>query len=313
MTFGIEVYRGSVATWEADEMGHMNVRFYLAKAEEGLAHLSAALGLGGAYRRQEGRGLIAKAHHNVRFQRELLPGRGITIRAGVLEMKDESLTVYQEMRPTWGAGTDEGAPNATFIVELAHVNLETRRPHPLPEETRAKAATLMMTVPAHGAPRGLAMGPVRASASLADAEALGLVEIYKGAVSPAHTGLDGFVRPSAMMGFISDGIASLIAAFNPGRRDPGTSRIGGAALEYRFIYRNTLEAGDLVTIRSGLISVGEKTQTYGHWILNAETGAAVATAEALAVSLDLDARKVVAIPPENRAAMERFLIPGFSA
>ena len=33
----IEVYRGSINTWECDEMGHMNVRFYVAKMMEGLA------------------------------------------------------------------------------------------------------------------------------------------------------------------------------------------------------------------------------------------------------------------------------------
>ena len=35
---GPVVWRGGVNTWECDEMGHMNVRFYLAKAMEGLPH-----------------------------------------------------------------------------------------------------------------------------------------------------------------------------------------------------------------------------------------------------------------------------------
>ena len=33
----IELYRGSINTWECDEMGHMNVRFYVARMMEGLA------------------------------------------------------------------------------------------------------------------------------------------------------------------------------------------------------------------------------------------------------------------------------------
>ena len=40
---GIEVWRGCVNTWECDEMGHLNVRFYVARAMEGLVGLAAAL------------------------------------------------------------------------------------------------------------------------------------------------------------------------------------------------------------------------------------------------------------------------------
>ena len=35
----IEVLRSGVNTWECDQMGHMNVRFYVAKMMEGLAEL----------------------------------------------------------------------------------------------------------------------------------------------------------------------------------------------------------------------------------------------------------------------------------
>ena len=33
---GLEVWRGSVNTWECDQMGHLNVRFYVARSAEGL-------------------------------------------------------------------------------------------------------------------------------------------------------------------------------------------------------------------------------------------------------------------------------------
>ena len=46
----IEVYRGSINTWECDEMGHMNVRFYVAKSMEGLAEFAHAVGLEHAFR-----------------------------------------------------------------------------------------------------------------------------------------------------------------------------------------------------------------------------------------------------------------------
>ena len=42
---GVEVWRGSVATWECDAMGHLNVGFYVAKSMEGLVGLAAELGM----------------------------------------------------------------------------------------------------------------------------------------------------------------------------------------------------------------------------------------------------------------------------
>ena len=45
----LEVWRGAVNAWTCDEMGHMNVRFYLAHALEGLAGVALALGLDDAY------------------------------------------------------------------------------------------------------------------------------------------------------------------------------------------------------------------------------------------------------------------------
>ena len=45
MSLMIETVRSSVQTWECDQMGHMNVQFYVARETEGIAALSGALGL----------------------------------------------------------------------------------------------------------------------------------------------------------------------------------------------------------------------------------------------------------------------------
>ena len=49
----IPSYRGAVDAWECDQMGHMNVQFYMAKASEAFGHLQNALGLSPARIRQE--------------------------------------------------------------------------------------------------------------------------------------------------------------------------------------------------------------------------------------------------------------------
>ena len=41
----MEVWRGGVSAWECDEMGHLNVRFHVSRALEGLGVLAELLGL----------------------------------------------------------------------------------------------------------------------------------------------------------------------------------------------------------------------------------------------------------------------------
>jgi len=59
----IEVARSSVQTWECDQMGHMNVQFYVARASDAAFYLRHALGLSPSRVRAEGRAMIALEEH----------------------------------------------------------------------------------------------------------------------------------------------------------------------------------------------------------------------------------------------------------
>ena len=79
--------------------------------------------------------------------------------------------------------------------------------------------------------------------------------------------------------------------------------MGGAVLEYRIVYRAHPRAGDRFEIRSGLAGVDSRTQRIVHWMLDPATGLAWGSAEAVAVALDLDARKIIDISDEDRALL----------
>jgi acyl-CoA thioester hydrolase len=66
--------------------------------------------------------------------------------------------------------------------------------------------------------------------------------------------------------------------------------------------------GDMTAVYSGLKEVAEKSITLRHWLLNPLTGEPWCICEALAVTLDLKARKIVANPPRAKAALEAMLI-----
>lgn len=301
MAAPIEVYRNSVQAWEIDQMGHMNVQFYVDKSVSALAIFSHHLGLGPDFTGREGARLVAREHH-IRFLREQLPGAPLRVVSGVLAAAPDRLRIYQEM-----TNAASGEVAATFVIEAELLDIQSREARPLPGTALAAAEGLLMELPAHGAPRGLQLQPPRQSPTLAEADALGMLTTYHSMVSPAMCDADGWLATRAYMGVVSDSIPNLLVQiYGVDRSQIG---IGGAALEYRFAYRRAVRAGDLITLRSGIKQVGSKTYVFVHWLFDLTTGEALATAEAVAVMLDLKARRAIEIPAEFRELLERHMHP----
>ena len=136
MTDGVELWRGCCNAWECDEMGHMNVRFYLARAHEGLAGLLAAMGMEGALRQGAEATAIAMDHH-VRFLREARAGAPLVMTGGVLTLQETDARLVQIIRHV---GSGEIAAAIQTVVR--HVAGREARAFPWSESTRRRAARL---------------------------------------------------------------------------------------------------------------------------------------------------------------------------
>jgi acyl-CoA thioester hydrolase len=284
---GLEVWRGAVNTWECDQMGHMNVRFYVAHAMEGLAGLAAALGLPGAFRANAEATLLVKDHH-IRFLREARAGAPLYLVTGVVEMGESEARLIQLLVH---AGSGELA--ASFQTLVVHATSREERAFPWSDRTRALAAALVMEVPERAAPRSLTLEASAGGASLAEAERLDLIHLAKGAFTAQDCDVFGRVGVEHIIGRVSDGVPTLGAALGGGPRREG---VGGAVLEYR----------------SGLMSFDDRSQRVAHWVLDPETGAPWATGEAVAVSLDLAARKIIPLADEAKGRLKGRVTPGLS-
>lgn len=302
MSEPIEVYRNSVQTWECDKMGHMNVQFYVAKATTALNSLAVHLGLGPSWQRQHQARLMADDHH-IRFLREQHDGAPIAIRAGVLEAAPDRLRVFAEM-----TNAANGAVAATFVA-----NVSLRSPsgihRPLPRPALEAAGRLQLALPEYAAPRGISMSAPRPNPTLAEAESLGMLRTCEGEVVPGMCDRFGQMATGAYMGIVSDAYPNVFAR-TPDAQPEGVD--GGAAVEYRFLYHNRPQMGDVFTVRSAVKSVSEKTYSFCHWLLDAETGTALATSEVVALPLDLEARRAVPLPEKVREGLSRLLVPEVS-
>lgn len=300
MIDGIEIWRGGVNTWECDEMGHMNVRFYVTKAVEGLVGLAAALGLPHAFTAHAGSTLMVREQH-IRFLKEAKAGAALHMTGGVLEMGEDEARLLMLL---WHS--DTGALAASFQTVVAHVTPAQARPFPWPRRTVELAAGLTLEAPELARARSVSLDPVQSLASLARADELDLVRIAQGAVSPADCDLYGRMRPEQFIGRVSDGIPRLIRSFREavvnGAAEP-PKRVGGAVLEYRLVHFDWPRAGDRLEIRSGLKDADARTKRMVHWMIDPDTGKAWGASEAVAVTFDLDTRKIIPISDAARVEL----------
>ena len=306
---GVEVWRGGVNTWECDEMGHLNVRFYVARAMEGLVGLASALGLSGAFRPHSPATLIVRDHH-VRFLREARSRAPLHMVAGVIDIDETEARFLQLL-----IHSNTGELAASFQTRVVHATSRDERPFPWSPATRRLAESVRVEIPDRARPRSLGLAPSIGAATLGDAERMGLIRLGGGAISATDCDVFGRMRPEIFIGRVSDGVPALGSALRAADDTPPADRpsgVGGAVLEYRVAYLAWPRAGDRFDIRSGLAAVGDRTQNLVHWMLDPETGRAWGTAEAVAISLDLDARKIIPISPEDQARLRARIVPGLA-
>ncbi len=303
VTDGVEVWRGSVAAWECDHMGHMNVGFYVAKASEGLIGLAAELGMPHAFGADAHATLIVKDQH-IRFLKEARPGAALHMTAGVVEAGED------EARLAFLLHHADGALAASFQTLVSHATAREGRPFPWPDRIRARLDALRMEAPEAAAPRSIRLDPVKSQASLERADRLGLKRTALGAIRSVDCDAFGRMRTEMMMARISDGIPHFFDGQRPGAGDG--RKIGGAALEYRLIHLDWPRAGDRVELRSGSAGGDARFRRLVHWLLDPTSGRAWGAAEAIAVSFDLETRKIIALSDEELARVEANAVSGLS-
>ena len=116
-----------------------------------------------------------------------------------------------------------------------------------------------------------------------------------------------FIKPSSYMGIVSDSTPHLLA-YTGTIDENGMTNVGSAALEYKFDFFEYVPLGTHLKIKSGIQSMSNKTFVWKHWIFNVETGKPVALASAVAVTMDLQARKSIPIPPEMAEALTKLIL-----
>jgi acyl-CoA thioester hydrolase len=135
-------YRGSVYPSQCDQMGHLNVAFYVAKFDEATWQLLNAIGLAPTRMRTEKIGMAGVEQH-IEYKRELYAGDVVTVTSRVLEIRDKSIRFQHEMR-----NDETGELAAQMVIVAVHLDTATRRARAFPADVRERVVAMI------DAPRG---------------------------------------------------------------------------------------------------------------------------------------------------------------
>lgn len=264
----------SVNSWDCDENDHLNVQGYFALFDTAARHFHLITGDGDA----TGSGHLVR---HVRYHAELRPAEPIKVESFVADGPFAGTIVHRMI------ALKDGRLSATAID--GH---DTARARHVP-------------VPDEALPRGIAAG----AAALVRPDPAKTTVTNRSIVSPSECGQDGRITDRFFVARFSDAAPHIWDYAGLTTTWLNEHNCGRVAVEIRLTPGDRLKAGDLVVVESGITAVGNRTFSLRHTVIEPRSGKIAAIGDAVALAMDLDSRKAVAIPNDIRRMTESRIAP----
>jgi acyl-CoA thioester hydrolase len=135
----VEGVREFVKPWEIDAFGQSAMLFYVHRFSAANGHAIAAFGMTPAYQREQRRG-FSTFEFQLEFLGDLRADDPVVVRTGLLHVGTSSLRVFHRM-----SNARTGELVATLDQLGVHLDIEARRPTPLPSELKTRALARLVT------------------------------------------------------------------------------------------------------------------------------------------------------------------------
>jgi len=122
-------------------MNHMNVMWYVGKFDEATWNLLALIGLTPSSLREESQGMVA-VQQNTSYKRELSAGDIVTVRSGILEIRERVVRFFHEM-----SNEETGEVSAITVLTGVHIDLKTRKASPFPPNILERGRSMVVAYP----------------------------------------------------------------------------------------------------------------------------------------------------------------------
>ncbi|MFC3674539.1 thioesterase family protein [Ferrovibrio xuzhouensis] len=282
-----ETYRGSVAAWECDQYGHMNVQFYTARISDAAASAMLAAGFGREAFEDKKLG-VAAVHAEVDYLAELHAGDLIRMESGVKLAEGRKLKFHHRL-----FNAETGALCMTADVLGLCFDLQNRKSVALPDDIRAGFSALLVT------------GEEERMPAAQPAAQDGFLATGRSPVQPWECDRMGHLNVQFYLARFAEGEKQLLAALGYGPSRRRADAVAIRPLHHRIQFRRENHEGAILTLRSGVRSVAADRLAIRHELYEAESGSLSAIAEAV-VALDaLDGSGLRPIPQDVALAAER--------
>ena len=130
---------------------------------------------------------------------------------------------------------------------------------------------------------------------------------YRGTVYPWHCDHMGHMNVMWYVGKFDEGTWHILAKSGATPSRMQSEGFGLVAVEQHIEYKRELREGDLVTVRSSVLEVKEKSIRFTHEMSNDQTGEIAATMVIVGVCIDLTTRKARSLPGDIRERITALL------
>jgi acyl-CoA thioesterase FadM len=134
----VEGAREFVKPWEMDAYGHSAPPFFIHRFSAANGHVLAGFGMTPAYQREQHRG-FSTFEFQLAFQGSLRAGDAAHVRSGLAHVGTSSLRVFHRM-----VNGRTGELVATLDQLGVHLDMDARRPAPLPDAMRERARAMLV-------------------------------------------------------------------------------------------------------------------------------------------------------------------------
>lgn len=275
-----ETYRGSVAAWECDQYGHMNIQFYIGRISDAAASAMLEAGFGRDAFVQHKLGAVA-VHQDINYLNELHAGDLIRMESGMTVAEGRKMRFHHRLY-----NAETGALCMKADVLALCFDLEQRKSVAMPDSIQSGFQSLLV--------RG-DEPPVPVAVPVLEK---GFVPSGRSPVQPWECDRMGHLNVQFYLSRFAEAEKQLLLALGYGPNRRRADKVAIRPLRHRIQFKRENHEGAVLTLRSGVRSVEADRLHLYHELYETETGTLSATAEAI-VALDaLDGSGLRTVPPD---------------
>ncbi len=291
------IYKNSVQLHEIDNLGHMNVQYYLKHCLDSCI-LNLKINNLISYNSNEEESFVLEKV-NIRYLYEQSLGAPFSINFYIAKIENDKILVLQEME-----NLETKKISSTFILSFK-IRKQIKMIKNKFENFIMDYPNKFKIAPSYAEIRGLLnINKLKLSyAKLLDHPKI--FNTFCGIAKNKDRNNSDTLDAADYMGIVSASVPNLLMMSN---HSISKTNIGGAAVEYEFYYNEFVKTGTCIKLLSGLRNIKNKTYTWSHWLIDIDKEKILAEANAVIVTMDLKTRKSVKIPNKMKVALEKIIL-----